>query len=422
VVPCDRHVWRLTGMRPRARTIVILVLTIGLLAYFFRKADPAAVWAETRQADPVLLILSVVITALTYTIRAFRWQFLLAPIGRTRYWTAFETTVIGFAANSLIPGRVGEVLRPYLLARRESLNATSAFATIILERVLDLVAVLMLFAVFVFGTASNVISGDPAQLALVKFGGAVAAGSAVAGLIVLFALAGHPERLGRAALRVERFLPARLASALAGFVETFAQGLAVMRDPARLVTALVLSFPMWMSIAAGIWLASRAFHITFPYTGSFLVMTVLVVGVAAPTPGGVGAFHAAYQFAVTTFFGASMDRAVGAAIVLHAVSFVPVTLLGLVFMTRQGLTFGSAREIVGAVGPSTRAQESVAQDTRQEARGLPRATPRGAESSGATSPGSASSASSAAGAKSASDAVSNPDAVPIAHRLEKGAR
>lgn len=370
-------------MRGRIRTIVISLLTIGLLVYCFRKANPAAVWAETRHADPGLLILSVIITALTYTIRAFRWQFLLAPIGRTRYWVAFETTVIGFAANSVIPGRVGEVLRPYLLARRESLNATSAFATIILERVLDLVAVLVLFAVFVFGSASSVISGDPAQLALVKFGGAVAAGSSIAGLAVLFALAGHPERLGRAALRIERVLPAKLAAALAGFVETFAQGLAVMRDPIRLVTSLVLSFPMWMSIAAGIWLASLAFHITFPYTGSFLVMTVLVVGVAAPTPGGVGAFHAAYQFAVTTFFAASIDRAVGAAIVLHAVSFVPVTLLGLVFMTREGLTFGSARAMVAADGPSTRAQEPLAhpstslgltvspskgQDTRQEAR------------------------------------------------------
>jgi hypothetical protein len=118
-----------------------------------------------------------------------------------------------------------------------------------------------------------------------------------------------------------------------------------MRDPVRLVTALALSFPMWMSIAAGIWLTSQAFHITFPYTGSFLVMTVLVVGVAAPTPGGLGAFHAAYQFAVTEFFAASDDRAVGAAIVLHALSFVPVTLLGLAFMAREGLTFGSAREI-----------------------------------------------------------------------------
>src|SRR5258705_3233749 len=168
-------------MRPRVRTIVIFLLTIGLLAYFFRKADPAAVWAEVRRADATLLTLSVVITALTYTIRAFRWQFLLAPIGRTRYWNAFETTVIGFAANSLIPGRVGEVLRPYLLARRESLNAMSAFATIILERGLDLVTVLLLFAVFVFGVGPGVISRDPAQPALVQLGGGIAAASAVAG-------------------------------------------------------------------------------------------------------------------------------------------------------------------------------------------------------------------------------------------------
>ena len=337
-------------MRLRVRTVLILLLTIGLLAFFFRKAHPAEVWAETRRADPALLVYAVIVTGLTYVVRAWRWQSLLAPIGPTRYTVAFETTVIGFAANALIPGRVGEVLRPYLLARREHLNATSAFATVILERFLDLATVLLLFAFFVFTVGRGVISGDPAKLAVVKFGGGVAAASAVAGLVILFALAGHPERLGRAALRVERLLPARLAGVVAAFVETFAQGLAVMRHPTRLVTALALSFPMWMSIAAGIWLTSRAFHITFPYTGSFLVMTMLVVGVAAPTPGGVGAFHAAYQFAVTEFFAAPGDRAVGAAIVLHAVSFVPVTLLGLLFMAREGLTFGSARRIAGEGG------------------------------------------------------------------------
>ncbi len=346
-------------MRRRVRTIVIVLLTFGLLAFFFRKADPATVWTEMRRADPILLILATVVTALTYTIRAWRWQSLLAPIGPTRYSVAFETTVIGFAANALIPGRVGEVLRPYLLARRESLNATSAFATIILERVLDLATVLILFAAFVLGSASSAISGDPAQLALVKFGGGVAAASAVGGLVLLFALAGHPERLGRAALRVERVLPARLARVLAAFIETFAQGLAVMRDPARLATALVLSFPMWLSIAAGIWLTSQAFHITFPYTASFLVMTVLVVGVAAPTPGGVGGFHAAYQFAVTEFFAASYDRAVGAAIVLHALSFVPVTLLGLAFMAREGLTFGKARELASGAKGATGAMSAT---------------------------------------------------------------
>ena len=209
-----------------------------------------------------------------------------------------------------------------------------------------------------------------------KSAAAVAAASAVAGLVVLFALAGHPERLGRAALRVERMLPARLAGvARARSSKPLRRDSRCMRQPVRLLTALALSFPMWMSIAAGIWLTSRAFHITFPYTGSFLVMTMLVVGVAAPTPGGVGAFHAAYQFAVTEFFSAPADRAVGAAIVLHAVSFVPVTLLGLIFMAREGLTFGSARRIASR-GKRRAASSGDIAAGRDGARGTKRRTGR----------------------------------------------
>jgi uncharacterized protein (TIRG00374 family) len=332
-------------MRPRVRTVLILLLTLGLLGFAFRNTDLRGVWAETRRADGGLLILALVVTGLTYAARAWRWQSLLAPIGPTRFVNAFTTTAIGFAASFLLPARAGEVIRPYLLARRENMNPSSAFATIVLERLLDLATVLLLFAAFVFTVGPGVISGDPGQLARVKVGGGMAALASVVGLAVLFALAGHPERLGRAALRIERVLPARLARMVARFVETFAQGLAVLRDPARLAAALALSFPMWMSIAAGIWLTSRAFHITYPYPASFLVMTILVVGVAAPTPGAIGGFHAAYIFAVTTFFGVSADRAAAAALVLHAISFVPITLVGSVFMMREGLTLAGARRL-----------------------------------------------------------------------------
>ena len=332
-------------MRSRLRAVLILFLTVGLLAYFLRNADMAGVWTETRRARAGLLALAVGATLMTYVLRSIRWQYLLAPIGPTRFSTAFETTTIGFAASFLLPARAGEVLRPYLLARRERLPATACFATIILERLLDLVTVLLLFGTFVVFVDPASIAGDPALYARVKAGGLAAGAASIVGLVVLFALAGHPERLGRAALRIERVLPARLAHAVARFVETFAQGLAVMRQPARLLGSLVLSFPLWLSIAAGIWLTSRAFHMTFGYLGSFLVMTLLVVGVAMPTPGAIGGFHAMYQITVTTFFAVPTDRAVGAAIVLHAISFVPVTLLGLAFMAREGLSLTRMREM-----------------------------------------------------------------------------
>jgi glycosyltransferase 2 family protein len=344
-------------MPSRLRAALVLVLTIGLLAFFLRGAHLDRAWEATRHANGRLLVVGIFVTMLTYALRALRWQYLLASIGPTRFSTAFRTTVIGFAASFLLPARPGEVLRPYLLAKHEGLPPTAAFATVILERLLDLVTVLLLFGLFVLLVNPASLSGDPATYARVKAGGLLAAAAAAAGLAVFFVLAGHPERLGAWALRIERVLPARLAQAVAGFVETFAQGLAVMRQPARLLVSLILSFPLWLSIAAGIWVSSRAFHMTFSYLGSFLVMTLLVVGVAMPTPGQIGGFHAMYKIGVVTFFGVQEDTAVAGAIVLHAISFVPVTLLGLVFMAREGLSLGRMREMAASEGrpPSPKA-------------------------------------------------------------------
>ena len=332
-------------MPSRLRAPLVILLTIGLLAFFLYGVELRPVWDATRQADGRLLLGGVCVTMMTYALRAFRWQYLLAPIGPTRFSTAFRTTVIGFAASFILPARPGEVLRPYLLARREGLPPTAAFATIILERLLDLVTVLLLFGVFVVAVDPTSLAATPELYARVKWGGLLAAAASVAGLGVFFALAGHPERLGAWALRIERILPAKLARAVAGFVETFAQGLAVMRQPGRLLVSLILSFPLWLSIALGIWMASRAFHMTFGYLGSFLVMTLLVVGVAVPTPGQIGGFHAMYKIAVVNFYSVPEPAAVAAAIVLHAISFVPVTLLGLVFMAREGLTFARMKQM-----------------------------------------------------------------------------
>jgi uncharacterized protein (TIRG00374 family) len=332
----------------RVRTVLILLLTVGLLWFFLRNADMAQVWAEMRRARPGLLLAAVLVTGLTYALRALRWQYVLAPLGKTHYANAFRATVIGFAATFLLPARAGEVIRPLILARREGLPATATFATIVLERLMDMVTVLALFAVFVLTADPATMSAHPAHLARVQAGGLLAAAVAAAAMTTAFVAAGHPERLGRWALRIEHVLPARLARMVAKFVESFTQGLGVMRQPRRLLVSLALSVPLWLSIAAGIWLTSLAFHITFPYVGSFLVMTILVVGVAMPTPGAVGGFHAAYQIAVQSFFGAPDDRAIGAAIVLHAVSFLPVTLLGLFFMAREGLSLSRAQALAAA--------------------------------------------------------------------------
>jgi len=88
-----------------------------------------------------------------------------------------------------------------------------------------------------------------------------------------------------------------------------------------------------------------------PFAASFLVVAILAVGVSVPTPGAVGGFHYAFRVAATSFFGAPNDRAVGAAIVLHAISFVPVAIVGAFFMFQDGLDFTRVRALAGEAGP-----------------------------------------------------------------------
>lgn len=334
-----------TRMSRHLRTALLVACTLGLLALFLHQANLREVWAEIRSADGWMLLLALAATGLTYILRAWRWQKMLEPIGSARFATALRTTVIGFAANALLPARAGEVLRPYLLARREGLSATSTFATIIVERLLDLVAVLALFGAFVFFFDPGMTTADGAVYRAVQVGGLSAAAAAGVVLVLFFVLAGHPERLGRAAGRIERVLPARLARAVERLVETFASGLAVMRQPRALAVALVMSAPLWLSISAGIWFVAQAFHITMPFTGSFLIVALLTVGVAVPTPGAVGGFHYAFRVGATVFYGVPNERAVGAAIVLHAISFVPVTVAGLILMVQDGLSFARVRSM-----------------------------------------------------------------------------
>ena len=87
------------------------------------------------------------------------------------------------------------------------------------------------------------------------------------------------------------------------------------------------------------------------FVGSFLTMTILVVGVAVPTPGAVGGFHKAYQIGAVAFFGTANDRAVGAALVLHAISFVPVTVAGALFLAQEGLSLSRVRGLAAPARP-----------------------------------------------------------------------
>lgn len=338
-------------MRSHVRTIIVFVLAAGLVALFLRNVDLGRVVANIAHARLDWLALSLLMTFVNLAIRALRWQYLLEPLGRTTFANSFRATAVGFAASSVLPARAGEVIRPYFLARQsgrspqDRMSATGAFATIILERLLDLFTVVVLLSSYVFVFGRELGLQQPRAFVAAKWSAGVFGAGTLGALVVLFFVAKDPARLGRTFARLEQVVPSALAGVIARVVEKFATGLAVIRRPGRLIGAIAWSFPLWLSIAVGIWAVAMAFRFAVPFTGSFLLIALLVIGVAVPTPGAIGGFHEAFRVGATMFYGAPDAAAVGAAIVLHLFSIGPSLLLGLFFAAQEGLNFTGMRRL-----------------------------------------------------------------------------
>ncbi|MBM42419.1 MAG: hypothetical protein CL483_10910 [Acidobacteria bacterium] len=347
------------SMRDVLKSGAIVFLVVGLMAFFLRNADLASVWSEITRARFSMVVATCVAIVVTYLARIWRWQLLLAPIASVPFGSAARATVIGFATSSVLPGRLGEVLRPYLLARKTSITASAAFATVVLERLLDLITVVLLLGVFLTIFGDTVVNTDESMLAPLKLGGLAAAGGAVMALVVVMWMAGAPERTASLCTRVEQWLPGRLGRAAYQFLARFSAGFAVAGQPLRLGFGLLWSVPLWLAVAASAWTICQAFGIALPLSGALLVMVLMVLGVAVPTPAGVGGFHALFQIGTTSFYGAPVDAAVGAALVLHALSFGPITALGIVLMAREGLTWRAAVDLAGEDGQASSATEAA---------------------------------------------------------------
>jgi hypothetical protein len=331
----------------RIRFALTALLAFALLFWLLRSVDTAVVWMHVTAANPWALLAGLFFVAVTLVARAVRWQYLLQPLGPTRFRTAFRTTIIGFAVLTLLPLRVGDLLRPYLLARQERLSVSATLATVAMERVLDLVAVLVLLAAFLWTGigAAHVTPAAAAALNDVKFWATVSTAVSLVGLAAMWALAAHPQRAAALARTVEHVSSARVADGLSGLVNYVSTGFGSLRSPAAIAVTISWSLVVWLAIAAETWAVSRGFGIDMTFIGSFVMQPLLVLGVAVGTPGGLGPYQVAYVFGVTTFFGASQETAVASSFVVWVISFVPVVLLGLVYMAQDGLSMGRLEQL-----------------------------------------------------------------------------
>ncbi|MGD8319146.1 MAG: lysylphosphatidylglycerol synthase transmembrane domain-containing protein [Gemmatimonadota bacterium] len=338
------------------KTLVGLSVTILALWWVLRGVDFGAIVAEMRQGNLWLLLAAVAITTAGFLVRALRWKVLLASVNPdTGLRSRFASVCIGFMANNVLPARVGEFARAYALSRMETVSAGAAFGSLVVERFLDGVVLLLLLVIPVM------LPGFPANGALSHGVGELVfrGGITLVGLMVvgLFALVLWPGTFVRLAEWVGRFLPGDVARPLVDAFRSLLDSVAVLRSPRLLLAGFAWTAGFWLFNGLSFWLGMMAFGIHTGLVSAWFTQAVVGFGVAIPSaPGFIGTFHAAAEFALSGVYGVDEARSLAFAFGYWFGGWVPVNVIGFWYAWRLGLSLGE----VGA------AEERVEEVIEQE--------------------------------------------------------
>lgn len=271
-------------------------------------------------------------------LRAIRWRFLLQPIKTIGVSRLFPVVVIGYMANDVLPARLGEAVRAYVLGEREDVSKSATLATILVERLFDGIVMLLFMALvgltFPFDEGLQQIFRITSGIFLL----------ALIGFVIAASAKGLALRLLDALLRP---LPSAVGARLADFAHRFLDGLDVLRSPSLVMATLVLTAGAWLAEAAMYFLISLGFGLPLGFLAYLLTTAVANLGTMVPSaPGYIGTFEALATRSLA-LFGADPNVALSYVIVLHVALLVPVTLLGFLYLWQSGLTLSGVQRQLG---------------------------------------------------------------------------
>lgn len=324
-------------MNRQVRILITVVVSAALLYLAFRGVDWDRAYATALKTNTAWLLGVMIVTVWTLLIRAQRWKVLLRPLGTPPQAPLVHTTNIGFMANMVLPLRAGEIVRPVLLARKTQLPLGGVLATIVLERVLDLLAV-----IFLFGLATLLVPVSEQVRALGWW--LMGLGLGLGTTVVL--IRWQEPRVFQLWQLVAERLPGAVARPLDHFVRGFLKALEVLDRPATFLELILWTAYLWCVIAAVNTLGLLAFAFALPLLRCGLVVTAIVaLAVSVPSaPGYVGSFQFGCKVALDVF-GVEASEALAFSVVLHVAQFVAILAAGMYSLAREGVSLRELEEV-----------------------------------------------------------------------------
>lgn len=311
-----------------------IIISAVFLWYAVDGLEMGDAWAAIQGANYWWLIPSVAVYFVGVWVRTWRWDYMLRPLKHIPVRKLFPVVVIGYMGNNIYPFRAGELLRSYVLRQREGVPMSASLATVIVERVFDgLVMLMFVFIALPFfplpGTYQRLVT-----LASVAFFGA---------MIVFFLLAAVPERTNQlVAWILNLLLPQKVSQPLIDFTARFLDGLVSLRSFQNVMMIFLTSIIIWLLETVKYWFVMHAFDFGNAQVTFFALMLMNGVVNLATTlpssPGYVGTFDAP-GIAVLKLYGVVEHIAFAYTIVLHVALWLPITLLGIYYMIREGLSW-----------------------------------------------------------------------------------
>lgn len=288
------------------------------------------VLADLRSANYAWLLPGVLVYFIAVAVRTWRWHYLLKPLKPVSVRDLFPVVVIGYMGNNIYPARAGELLRAYVLKRNEQVSASASLATVIVERIFDGLVMLL----FVFITLPSASFLPDTLRSIVIFGSLIF----FSALIVFLFLAARPVLAARIYNPlIDRLLPHRFRERARGLLARFVSGLASLRDFRSVLMVFFTSILIWLLETVKYWFVMHAFSFEVSFFALMLMNGVVNLATTLPAaPGYIGTFDAP-GIAILIAFGVDATLAASYTLVLHAALWLPITLLGFIYMGRESL-------------------------------------------------------------------------------------
>lgn len=321
----------------RHRLLVGAIVGLSFLALALRNIDLQVVFATLKSTNFPHLIPALILLMSTFVLKALRWKLILEPVRNLKARSLFSMVLIGYFGNFVLPANAGELVRTFLLGRRENLSKSSILATIFIEKTLDVMTFILLLAIILlrFPLPSWLFHlGSAATLALILTG-------------LLLAVLLRQRRGGQTLVsRVVKGTSSESALKVAGILHSFIAGLEAMQRRERIGGAFLASASVWMLLSTAFYFVGLAIGIRVPFYAYVLLMVIINFGALLPAlPGRVGTLEF-LTISTLAIFAIDKGHALAFVIVLRAIRLLPIT-LGYLYFQREGFRLG--RESYGGL-------------------------------------------------------------------------